>query len=71
MAMERAGITLPRETILKICMGVVKLVAEEFCDLPGSQERLDRAINRIDTVFAELVPPQPEPLRITDQRGTL
>ena len=71
MAMERAGITLPRETILKICMGVVKLVAEEFCDLPGSQERLDRAINRIDTVFAELVPLQPEPLRITDQRGTL
>jgi hypothetical protein len=71
LAMERAGTTLPRETILRICMGVVKLVAEEFCDLPESQERLDRAINRIDAVFAELVQPPPEPLRITDQSGTL
>ena len=70
LAMERAGTTLPKETTLRICMGVAKLVAEEFSDLPGSQERLDRATDRIDTVFAELVNPQtqPEPLRITDER---
>lgn len=73
LAMERSGTTLPKETVLRICLGVAKLVSEEFSDLPGSQERLDRAIDRIGTVFAELVEPQtqpqPQPLRITDERG--
>ena len=71
LAMERAGTTLPKETILRICLKVAKLVSEEFADLAGSQERLDRAIDRIDTVFAELVEPPTKPklLRITDQRN--
>ena len=72
LAMERTGTTLPKETVLRICLGVAKLVSEEFTDLPGSQERLDRAIDKIDTVFAELVEPktqQPEPLRLTDERA--
>jgi len=42
-------------------------------DLPGSQERLDRATDRIDAAFAELVvpqtQPQPQPLQIADERG--
>ena len=74
LAMQRAGTTLPKETVLRICIGVAKLVAEEFSDLPGAQERLDRAIDRIDTVFAELeqlqTQPQAELLRITDERAS-
>ena len=73
LAMERAGTTLPKETILRICLSVAKLVSEEFSDMPGSQERLDRAIDKIDTVFAELAEPQTQPqaqlLRLTDERG--
>ena len=40
--------------------------------LSGSQERLDRAIDKIDTVFAELVEPPTklEPLRLTDERAS-
>ena len=69
--MERAGVTLPKEMVLHICLGVAKLVSEEFSDLPGSQERLDRATDRIDAAFAELVvpQPQPQPLQIADERG--
>ena len=73
LAMERAGTTLPKETILRICLKVAKLVSEEFSDMAGSQERLDRAIDKIDTVFAELAEPQTQPqsqlLRLTDERG--
>ena len=70
-AMERAGVTLPKEMVLHICLGVAKLVSEEFSDLPGSQERLDRATDRIDAAFAELVVPQTQqqPLQIADERG--
>jgi hypothetical protein len=73
LAMERAGTTLPKETILRICLKVAKLVSEEFSDMAGSQERLDRAIGKIDTVFVELAEPQTQPqsqlLRLTDERG--
>jgi hypothetical protein len=72
LTMERAGTTLPKETVLRICLRVAKLVSEEFADLSGSQERLDRAIDKIDTVFAELVEPPTklEPLRLTDERAS-
>ena len=73
LAMERAGTTLPKETILRICLKVAKLVSEEFSDMAGSQERLDRAIGKIDTVFVELAEPHTQPqaqlLRLTDERG--
>jgi len=72
LAMERAGKTLPKETVMRICLGVAKLVAEEFSDLSGADERLDRAADRIDIAFAELAAPQtqPQPLRLSDERGT-
>jgi len=62
LAMERAAETLPRDLVLRIARAVCDAVAIEFSDLPEWEDRWERALGRIDSVFDQVARPEQTPL---------